>query len=399
MAAQGHHALIFGASGISGWSLMKQALSYPAASTFTRITGLCNRPVDKKTLFLPDDPRLNIVSGIDLTAPVDEVVSNLKENVPDVENVDVVFFSAYIQTDDYDSLREINTNLLRTAITAMSTASKSLKTVILQTGGKAYGVEWPDKIPINPPLREDFPRVPEPYASKVFYYTQYDVLKELSSQPGCTWTFSEIRPDGIVGFAPGKNAMNMAQGIALYLSLYREVHGRGAKVPFPGESHGYRARHMDTSQDMLSRLEIYVAVNRDREEIGNGSVFNAADGVVRSWAEKWPGVCKYFGLEGVEAVQGVEKESMEGFVRGHMKEWEALAERFGLRRDTVEWQNWAHTKFMLVQFDFDRFYSMEKVKMAGFEETVETVEGYKVAFDRMVEAKVIPRFEGESCKF
>lgn len=90
---QGKHALIFGASGISGWSLMKQCLSYPAPTTFAHVTGLCNRPVDKKNLFLPDDPRLNIVSGIDLTAPVATVVSELRRKVPSVEDVDVVFFS------------------------------------------------------------------------------------------------------------------------------------------------------------------------------------------------------------------------------------------------------------------------------------------------------------------
>lgn len=93
MSAQGKHALIFGASGISGWSLMKQCLSYPTPTTFSRVTGLCNRPVDKKKLFLPDDPRLDIVSGIDLTAPVETVVSGLQRKVPSVEDVDVVFFS------------------------------------------------------------------------------------------------------------------------------------------------------------------------------------------------------------------------------------------------------------------------------------------------------------------
>lgn len=92
MVAQGRHALIFGASGISGWSLMKQCLSYPSHSTFAHITGLCNRPADKHSLLLPDDPRLSIVSGIDLTGPHETVVSELKKRVPGVEEVDTVFF-------------------------------------------------------------------------------------------------------------------------------------------------------------------------------------------------------------------------------------------------------------------------------------------------------------------
>lgn len=185
--------------------------------------------------------------------------------------------------------------------------------------------------------------------------------------------------------------MNMAQGIALYLCLYREVFGKGAKVPFPGEKHGYHATHMDTFQDLLSRLEIYVAVNRDK--CGNGSVFNAADGEVVTWAGVWPRICEYFGLVGVEPeeekVNG--KESMQKFVKGHMKEWQGLVDKHGLKKGSVESQNWAHTRFMLVDFDFHREFSMDKARAAGFDETIDTVDGYKIAFDRMVEARVIPR--------
>lgn len=399
---------------------MNQCLSYPTPSTFARITGLCNRPVDKKNLFLPDDPRLNIVSGIDLTAPVETVVSELQKKVPGVEDVDVVFFSgiflsppplplqpligvhfcailkanaetAYIQTNDHDSLLQVNTALLKTAVQAITTTSKKVSTIVLQTGGKAYGVEFPDKLAIKPPLHEDLPRIPEPYRSKIFYYAQYDLLEKMSQEPGCTWTFSEIRPDGIVGFAPGSNAMNMAQGIALYLSIYREVFGKGAKVPFPGEKHGYHATHMDTFQDLLSKLEIYVAMNPAK--CGNGSVFNAADGEVVTWSGVWPGICEYFGLVGVEPAEEKvkDKESMERFVKGHMKEWQGLVEKHGLKKGSVESQNWAHTRFMLVDFDFHREFSMEKAKRVGFDETIDTVLGYNLAFDRMVEARVIPR--------
>lgn len=146
---------------------------------------------------------------------------------------------------------------------------------------------------IHPPLKESQPRIPEPYRSKIFYYTQYDKLQELSK--GKPWTFTEIRPDGIVGFAPGSNFMNMSQGMAIYLSIYRKVHGAGARVPFPGAEHGYKSKHMDTFQDLLSRLEIFTAVNPD--QCGNGGIFNAADGPVITWADIWPRLCEHFGLK------------------------------------------------------------------------------------------------------
>jgi hypothetical protein len=76
----------------------------------------------------------------------------------------------------------------------------NLEVVILQTGGKGYGLEFQDKLQVQPPLYEDLPRIPEPWRSKIFYYDQYDLLMELSK--GSKWTFSEIRPDGIVRICP-----------------------------------------------------------------------------------------------------------------------------------------------------------------------------------------------------
>ncbi len=56
----------------------------------------------------------------------------------------------------------------------------------------------------------------------------------------------------------------------------------------------------------------------------------------------------------------------------------------------LEKQNWGHTHFMLVDFDFDREYSLERLKGVGFDAWIDTVEGYKVAFERMVRARLIP---------
>ncbi|OGM49567.1 hypothetical protein ABOM_001734, partial [Aspergillus bombycis] len=386
MSATGKYALIFGASGISGWSLMNQTLTYPTPTTFRRITGLCNRPLSKEDTLLPDDRRLNIVPGVDLTESVEAVVDQLKSKVEGIETVDIVFFCAYIQTRDFESLKKSNTELLRTAILAISAVAPNLEAVILQTGGKSYGLEFPKEINIQPPLHEQMPRIPEPWRSNIFYYDQYDLLMELSK--GATWTFSEIRPDGIVGFAPGRNTMNMGYGIAFYLTLYREIYGAGATVSFPGKPHGYRSTHSDTFQDILSKMEIFASLNRDK--CPNGSSFNSADGETVSWAQVWPGICSYFGLVGTEPRD--DRVNMEEFVREHRPTWDRLTERHGLKRGIIEHQNWGHTRFMLVDFDFDREFSLENARAVGFRESIATIEGYTTAFDRMVEAKIIPTF-------
>ena len=64
--------------GISGWSILNQALSYPTPTTFDQITGLTNRPLSIEDAGLPSDPRLQLANGVDLTDSVESVVSSLK---------------------------------------------------------------------------------------------------------------------------------------------------------------------------------------------------------------------------------------------------------------------------------------------------------------------------------
>ncbi|KAH9204995.1 hypothetical protein DL95DRAFT_376620 [Leptodontidium sp. 2 PMI_412] len=378
------HALVLGASGISGWALLNQLTVYPAPNTFSRITGLSNRPLTLDQAQLSADPRLSLVSGIDLTKSVSEVVQLLKEKVEDVQSISHVFFAAYIQTGDFESLKEINTDLLRVAMEAVEQVSIRLESVVLQTGGKGYGLEFPKEVGVHPPLREDMPRIPEPYASKIFYYAQYDLLAKMSE--GKSWTFSEVRPDGIVGFTPTSNAMNMSQGIALYLSIYRQVHGKGAVVPFPGQEHGYHSTHSDTFQDVLAKMEIYVATHI--QDCGNGGVFNIADGQTVTWAQVWPKLAEHFGLKGQGPMP--KTVTMEKFVKDNLRAWEVLVDKHGLKAKVVDEQNWGHVHFMLVQFDFDRQYDLSRSREVGFKEEIDTVEGYFISWERMRAAKILP---------
>ena len=97
------HALIFGASGISGWSLVNQARQYPSQTAFSRITGTTNRPADLKSWQIPRDDRIQIASGIDLTKSADEVVAALRAKVPDVETISHVFFMGECHLGGYSS--------------------------------------------------------------------------------------------------------------------------------------------------------------------------------------------------------------------------------------------------------------------------------------------------------
>ena len=273
-------------------------------------------------------------------------------------------------------------------ILALDQVAPNVQAVVLQTGGKGYGLEYPDEVDIRPPLREDMARIPSPLCDEVFYYAQYDTLKAMSSSR--QWTFAEVRPDGIVGFLPGASSpMNMAQGIALYLVVWRAVYGEGSEVPYPGSQKAYATKHSDTFQDTLSQMEIFVALNDKVRD--DGAVFNVATGDEPiTWAEKWPGVCAKLGLIGVAPRSDGQQQTMQEFVLSHRSAWEDVCDKYGLRKDSIDVQGWGHTQFMLADFDFDRQYDVSKACAAGFTESIDATIAYGITFERMAGTHIIP---------
>ena len=101
------HALILGASGISGWSLLNQTRKYPTETTFARITGTTNRPFSLEKAQIPADDRIRVVSGIDFLKTVDEVAEALKSKIPDVDSVTHVFFTGKFQLSGLVGARDL----------------------------------------------------------------------------------------------------------------------------------------------------------------------------------------------------------------------------------------------------------------------------------------------------
>ena len=130
------HALIFGASGISGWALLNQLRVYPTPASFKRITAVSNRPYSLQQAQIPQDERIVIASGIDLRQSPENVASAIQNKVPDAGTITHVFYAAYIQEDNYDALNKTNVHMVRAAVLASEQVSPSLKAIILQTGGK-----------------------------------------------------------------------------------------------------------------------------------------------------------------------------------------------------------------------------------------------------------------------
>ncbi|KAJ6002418.1 hypothetical protein N7451_004965 [Penicillium sp. IBT 35674x] len=386
----GHHAVVFGCSGINGWALVNQLLSgYPSPDSFSRVTAIANRPFTAAEARWPEDDRLQIITGIDLLGQDDaSLVKALTEKVQSIETVSHVYYAAYRASDTPAEECRVNKEMLRSAVQGLEAASSKLAFVTLITGTKAYGVYLLDKFPFRGqvPLKEDLPRVPAEYAKDLFYYHEVDLLQELSI--GKSWSWCEVRPDVIVGVAPFGNANCMAQTMGIYLSLYRAIEGAGAHVPFPGNETTWRLLSTDSNQDIIARFCIFVSF-QDREKV-HARASNIADSATPvSWSQRWPVLAKYFGLEGT----GPEDSSLHPtvYVERHWAAFQALCREAGLREDVVDksMHNTGARMGSLRLMDFDRPFDLGRARALGFSEELDTERSWYAAFDRVRGAKII----------
>lgn len=309
--------------------------------------------------------------------------------------------------------------MLEHAITAIDRLSSVLEFVVLQTGAKMYGCHILKDHPttyIHVPLSEDQPRLKQPYHDMLFYHSQLDWLGEYAKDK--SWSWCETRPDIIIGmdtamtnegvvrwliwpmnigFVPNQNAYSLARSLAVFLSIYAAVHGKGAEVSFPGTMKSWEAKSNDSSADIIARQTIHLSLYMPSSQ--KGEAFNVADSKPWStWRQKWPVIASYFGLKGVAPQHDtVDALEVRQYICDKLQIWKELELKHGLKpgmaNSDLTFPGFEY--FLLYQFDFDRQYDMTKMYSTPpdkpFTEERSTSEAWHGAFDRMREAKLIPR--------
>jgi hypothetical protein len=115
MAEPKNHALVIGASGVIGWSVVNQLLQpYSSPSPFSNITAFINRPVDIKDMFWPEPssgrPEVRLVAGVNLLCSDAEFEKIIEAKVPDVGSIShVYYFGKWSTIGTYS--RELSGNL------------------------------------------------------------------------------------------------------------------------------------------------------------------------------------------------------------------------------------------------------------------------------------------------
>lgn len=88
-----NHAIVFGASGLLGWSVLSELI---ASSEFSKVTAVLNRPATAEQLCLSSE-KLNIVSGINLNEGTGETLAKaLTDATPEVRGVTHAFYFGMI---------------------------------------------------------------------------------------------------------------------------------------------------------------------------------------------------------------------------------------------------------------------------------------------------------------
>ncbi|KAL2801595.1 hypothetical protein BJX63DRAFT_442177 [Aspergillus granulosus] len=366
VVSESNVTLVFGASGISGWAVTKNLLSYPTSTTFSRVIALTHRPRTVQGTGLPEDPRLELYSGIYLRSNLQGVEQQMQSKIPNLDEITHVYYLAYANATAYMEnvmeIRNINVGMTLNAVHACDQLCRQMKFFLLQTGTNNYGVavfRYMDKIEISPPLREDQPRIPSPWGDEIFYYPQVNLIKEAAK--GKQWP-ARIRLS--VRHVPAVTSMTYVEPLALYLSLYRYINGPGATVPFPGTKKNFVYTYTDSSQDIITRAEIYLSVMQP--EAANGEAFSIADTATPGpWSAKWPILAENFGLKGTGP--GEHGESGWGYRQ-------VMCEEYGLKQRTIEDATWVFVKADAV----------------GFTEELPVGQGHINTFDRIAVEKIIP---------
>lgn len=91
----GKHALVFGASGITGWAIVNGLLTDHAdAKKFSTISALTNRPFPSTISRWPESSKLHLISGIDLLkGSVEDLQEAMKSQIQGVDTVTHIFFN------------------------------------------------------------------------------------------------------------------------------------------------------------------------------------------------------------------------------------------------------------------------------------------------------------------
>jgi len=279
------------------------------------------------------------------------------------------FQAAGTQAADFARGIDINRDMLVNAVSAIDAVAPELERVVLITGTKYYGSHLG---PFRTPAKEHDPRHMPPD----FYFDQIDWLTAF--QKGKRWSWTEIRPQTLCGFAPG-TPMSIVPVIAVYAAISKAL---GLPLRFPGKPGAYRAIYQVTESTHLANAVHWAATTASAAN----QAFNITNGDYFRWVNLWPQIADVFEMEFAEpqTISLVAHLSDKGPV------WKALVERHGLQpyryEEIVAWPFGDY----VFGCDWDVMTSTTKARQHGFHDVVDSEAMFIRLLKQFREERIVP---------
>jgi nucleoside-diphosphate-sugar epimerase len=288
-------ALVLGETGISGFHTIRALLDTP--DRWSKVYAVSRSPLSEKLLsLLPQEQRSRIQHvSIDMTSSAEDIAQALRK--ADVK-ADYVFYYAYLSPksgksamdpETAEELVEANVPPFKYFLGALPIAGIKPKRILLQTGGKNYGVHI-GRVRTSIVESDPQPR----HLSPNFYYPQEDALRAFCEEHSETkWNI--VHPFAIIG-ATEHASMNTFMSFGIYAAVQAQ---KGEPLKFGADftSWQFEAAHS------TARLTGYLSEWAVLEEQCANQAFNAQDGGLLSWDRFFHELARWYG---VKEVQGPE---------------------------------------------------------------------------------------------
>jgi nucleoside-diphosphate-sugar epimerase len=282
-----------------------------------------------------------------------------------------VFFAAFQPGSgpaaDYAKNVAANLALLVNAVGAVDKASRRLERVVLVTGTKYYGTHLG---PYKTPAREDDPR----HAGANFYFDQIDWLARF--QQGKRWTWTELRPQTLCGFAPG-TAMSIVPVIAVYAAMRKAL---GLPLAFPGKA--WSSLYQVTESAHFADAALWAAT----EPRCANQAYNITNGDYFRWQHVWPKIAAVFDMPAAPP----QPHALVEFMADKAPLWDAMVAQHGLQPYRFEQiAAWPFGDYVF-NCDWDVMSSVTKSRLHGFHAVVDSEAMFERLLARFRAERIVP---------
>ncbi|PSN61180.1 NAD(P)-binding protein [Corynespora cassiicola Philippines] len=286
---KGLKAVVCGATGISGFHTLRALLDTP--DRWSTVYAISRRPLSEALLsfFTPEQRSRIHHIAVDLAKSAEEIATRL-HNV----SADYIFYYAYLPPKSGDSAMNPSTaeDLIKSNVPPFKNFLDSLhmagirpKRILLQTGGKNYGVHIGR---VRTPLVESDPQ-PQ-HLEPNFYYRQEELLfAYCSAHEETCWNI--VMPAAIIG-ATEHPSMNTFVSYSVYAAV-KAYKGEMLEYGAGMESWQFEALHAS------ARLTGYLSEWAVLEDKCRNERFNAGDGGMLSFDRFYEELARWYGVEGV----------------------------------------------------------------------------------------------------